>query len=72
MDTVSREGVTVDLCPSCKAIWFDGGELQRVVVAKRKQFLIFDPPEGPPRRSDGLAVIDALGSILETLFWTVS
>lgn len=73
MSTVFREGVRVDLCPVCKAIWFDPGELERVVKAKRKEFLIFDPdpPGERPAPSEGMPVLDALGWILKTLFWTL-
>ena len=31
MTTLSRKGVAVDVCPECRALWFDGGELEQVI-----------------------------------------
>jgi phage FluMu protein Com len=31
-----REGITADSCPSCKGVWLDQGELERVVEHDRK------------------------------------
>lgn len=38
MKTFKRDGVTLDLCPECNAVWFDAGELERVVVENRRRF----------------------------------
>lgn len=34
MKTVSRQGVAVDLCPDCGALWCDGGELEELIRRK--------------------------------------
>ena len=31
MREVEKHGVTVDLCPSCKGVWLDRGELEKLV-----------------------------------------
>lgn len=31
MRTVDRKGVSVDLCPDCGGLWFDGGELEQII-----------------------------------------
>lgn len=31
MRTVERQGVYVDLCPECEALWCDGGELEEII-----------------------------------------
>ncbi|MEE9563168.1 MAG: zf-TFIIB domain-containing protein [Thermoanaerobaculia bacterium] len=31
MKIVGREGIRVDLCPDCGALWFDGGELEELI-----------------------------------------
>lgn len=31
MSEVSRRGVYVDVCPSCRGVWLDGGELEKLL-----------------------------------------
>ena len=31
MRTVAQESVIVDVCPDCGAVWFDGGELEKII-----------------------------------------
>ena len=33
MSEVSRRGVYVDVCPSCRGVWLDGGELEKLLAA---------------------------------------
>ena len=65
MKTVSREGVTVDVCPECKAVWFDAGELERVVAENRKKLVATFPAAQPSMTSAPALVLDALGFILK-------
>lgn len=37
LDEREREGVTVDACPSCRGIWLDRGELERLVARARAE-----------------------------------
>jgi len=36
MQTVSRSGVELDMCPSCRGVWMDRGELEKVLGAVRE------------------------------------
>ncbi|MEO1293856.1 MAG: zf-TFIIB domain-containing protein [Pseudomonadota bacterium] len=31
MNEVARRGVYVDVCPSCRGVWLDGGELEKLM-----------------------------------------
>jgi len=31
MRTVQRSGVEIDICPGCKGIWLDRGELEKII-----------------------------------------
>lgn len=33
MNEVSRRGVFVDVCPNCRGVWLDGGELEKLLTA---------------------------------------
>ncbi|HHW42871.1 hypothetical protein GFC01_01465 [Desulfofundulus thermobenzoicus] len=33
---VPRYGVMMDVCPRCRGVWLDGGELEKVVSLSRK------------------------------------
>jgi uncharacterized protein len=37
MQKVSREGVDIDICPSCKGVWLDRGELDKLLVQEREE-----------------------------------
>lgn len=37
-----REGITIDVCPSCRGIWLDRGELERFMAYAAREF------DGPP------------------------
>lgn len=39
MDRITREEVSIDVCPSCQAIWFDAGEIQCILAAEREAVL---------------------------------
>lgn len=43
MDAVDEQGVVVDVCPSCSAVWLDGREIQKIYYAYRgKRISYFD------------------------------
>ncbi|KDP94771.1 hypothetical protein ER13_09895 [Brevundimonas sp. EAKA] len=42
MTTVSRAGVEFDMCPTCRGVWLDRGELEKLIDAG-------DGQGGPPR-----------------------
>lgn len=37
MQKITREGVDIDICPSCKGVWLDRGELDKLLVAEREE-----------------------------------
>lgn len=37
MQKVSREGVDIDICPSCKGVWLDRGELDKLLTQERAE-----------------------------------
>src|SRR4028118_2272249 len=54
MQTVDRAGVQFDMCPTCRGVWLDRGELEKLVTAggqgsaARQQGAHSAP--GPPER----------------------
>jgi len=69
MLSVTREGVTVDVCPVCKAIWFDGGELERVVAENRQKFVRAPTEESPGVTSEPESAVDIVLFVLNLLSW---
>ena len=35
MQNVNRSGVELDMCPSCRGVWLDRGELEKILSAGR-------------------------------------
>lgn len=35
MQKISREGVDIDICPTCKGVWLDRGELDKLLTQER-------------------------------------
>jgi Zn-finger nucleic acid-binding protein len=35
MQTLNRSGVEFDFCPTCRGIWLDRGELEKLMAAAR-------------------------------------
>ena len=71
MKSGSRDGVTVDVCPKCKAVWFDAGELERVVAANRRKLVATLPGaststiSAPGLLADGvMAILKTVGAVL--------
>lgn len=50
MQSVSRSGVEFDFCPTCRGVWLDRGELEKLMEASRVEA----PPPRPaaPRGPD--------------------
>jgi Zn-finger nucleic acid-binding protein len=42
-----REGLVVDVCPSCRGLWLDRGELEKLIARATREL-----DERPPRRDD--------------------
>jgi uncharacterized protein len=50
MQTVQRSGVEFDICPTCRGVWLDRGELEKLLTTAR-QDLAGDPPPPPAQPS---------------------
>ena len=50
MQTVSRSGVELDMCTSCRGVWMDRGELEKVLGAVREDIEDRGPSRKPPER----------------------
>jgi Zn-finger nucleic acid-binding protein len=37
MQAVNRSGVELDMCPSCRGVWLDRGEMEKILEAGREQ-----------------------------------
>ena len=37
MQNVSRAGVDIDMCPSCRGVWLDRGELEKLLGGVREE-----------------------------------
>ncbi|MBL8772074.1 MAG: zf-TFIIB domain-containing protein [Phenylobacterium sp.] len=37
MQNVSRSGVDIDMCPSCRGVWLDRGELEKLLEGQRAE-----------------------------------
>lgn len=48
MQTVHRSGVEFEMCPTCRGVWLDRGELEKMMEAAMYARPI-DPPRAEPR-----------------------
>lgn len=49
LDERDREGVTVDTCRSCRGVWLDRGELEKLIARTTAEFEAYDQrPRGLP------------------------
>ena len=37
MQNVARSGVEIDICPSCRGVWLDRGELEKLLSGQREE-----------------------------------
>ena len=49
MQTVQRSGVEFDICPTCRGVWLDRGELEKLLAAASVDDR---PAPGQPSRGD--------------------
>ena len=52
MQSVQRNGVEFDFCPTCRGVWLDRGELEKLMAAGREEDGYDAPPPREPRRDD--------------------
>lgn len=65
LDERDREGVTIDVCRSCRGVWLDRGELEKLIARATKELddravhrepshqrATYDRDDGPPSSDD--------------------
>ncbi len=52
MREISRRGVMIDICPKCRGVWLDRGELEKLMAAVREVEASHEeePQRRPPDR----------------------
>jgi len=57
MQTLDRNGVQFDMCPTCRGVWLDRGELEKLMEgsAGATQPAYAPPPSPPPSQPWGQA-----------------
>ena len=48
MTTVERAGVQFDMCPQCRGVWLDRGELEKLMAASQDEVRASAPPPQQP------------------------
>jgi hypothetical protein len=48
MQTLDRNGVQFDMCPTCRGVWLDRGELEKLMSAGRSADAEYDRQPAPP------------------------
>ena len=49
MEKIKRADITVDRCPGCQGIWLDKGELDKIVIRRKKHYQKEGKNWGRPR-----------------------
>lgn len=47
MQTLERNGVQFDMCPTCRGVWLDRGELEKLMAASVDEGRASAPPMAP-------------------------
>lgn len=53
MNEVNRFGVDIDYCPSCKGIWLDRGEVEKIIDSQSGSQQYYDKNYSNERRNNG-------------------
>jgi Zn-finger nucleic acid-binding protein len=48
MQTLERGGVQFDMCPSCRGVWLDRGELEKLMASATEEGRASAPQAAPP------------------------
>ena len=48
MQTIQRSGVELDVCPTCRGVWLDRGELEKLMEAATAEGRAAAPQAAPP------------------------
>lgn len=52
MKEVERLGVSIDICPGCKGVWLDRGELEKIIAMGQQPEAVGGQPFAAPRPID--------------------
>lgn len=55
MQAVQRAGVEFDMCPRCRGVWLDRGELEKLMVIEREEVQAAYAEPRPYKRPDHYA-----------------
>ena len=58
MQTLERNGVQFDMCPSCRGVWLDRGELEKLMAAATEDGRT-SAPQAAPQPAPQLAHLPA-------------
>lgn len=50
MQTLERGGVQFDMCPSCRGVWLDRGELEKLMASATEEGRASAPQAAPPQQ----------------------
>jgi uncharacterized protein len=53
MQTVQRSGVEFDICPTCRGVWLDRGELEKLLATARQDMAGGPQTDTPPPQQSG-------------------
>lgn len=59
LDVTWRNGIELDICPKCRGIWLDRGEIDRLLAEESSPTP--PPPSGPPASAIGRSGADDSG-----------
>ena len=48
-----RSGIEIDYCPSCRGVWLDRGELDKIIERNGVSQAAQAPPSSPPQQPQG-------------------
>lgn len=52
LDERERDGLLVDACPSCRGVWLDRGELEKLIARAAREIDELEPRASPRRLGD--------------------
>ena len=55
MQAVQRAGVEFDMCPRCRGVWLDRGELEKLMALEREEAQVAQAGQRPYSRPDHYA-----------------
>ena len=48
-----RQGIEIDYCPSCRGVWLDRGELDKIIERSAAPVAALAPTQAPPPQQQG-------------------